>query len=997
MRKVRCFPLRWAAVFLAAVFVLGLAGVAMAQTDVTTARLSGTVRDPDGAALPGATISVKSQETGRVMQTVTDSRGFYRMVDLEIGRYDITADLSGFAEAKRSGVRLLLGSALTVDFTLQLARATETVTVTSEVPLVEVASTSASTTIQTEQIQQLPVNGRNFTNLVLAMPETTTQDERGYMAISGERGINTSVVIDGVDDNNPFFGGAMGQAENRAPLQISQESIKEFQVITNGASVELGHSGGGFVNVITKSGTNAFKGSLFYYDQPNSMLANRVDGTSLPNQNKKQYGLAFGGPIMTDKLFFFVSYDQQKQSANYPILATATDPRIAQKYPYFASGTNFDQTQDGKVVFGRLDYQFAGSQRLTARTNYASYTGDNGTSSAPYNATGHNGIERMLLRDTVVSYAGTYGNNWLNDTNLQWAIEDTPRLAKNNQYPEIQVYAGGADFGGVSYLPINPTQVQRKTFGDTVSYLYGDHVFKGGVEYNDTSVNQIFKGNWRGVYIFANQDDFLAGNWNQFRQFGGLNGLTADQAGQVKFGQKELALFVQDTWYISPNLTASLGVRWENLDNPNAPILNPDVINADGSRPLNGHIPDTNNQWSPRIGITWSPGGSGMTVLRLSAGRFWSRTPGLLFSQLYSSNGLRGTQYNISAARVGGVYLDPTDPNCKDSNGKSCYDPLAPGWGANFDPTNLAPINFSNVPNPTGLGVYSIASNFENGHTDRITVGFDQQIAKDTVVNFDATYAKGHNLERLSDLNLQYATNPDGSLQTGANGQPLFTGTSASARPDHYYTNVREYVSDASSEYKAIVMTLRRRFTERFFGFLAVTYSIDKDNSSNERNYSGNTPEDMYNLDGSWGYADRDQRWKIGLNGVWNTPWWGMSLSGTYYYNTGAPFTALTGTDTNHDGFSFDRPTVNGVHFARNSFRQPDSSGINLRIQKSIDLGPGKIGVIVECFNCSNNANRYVPASSDTWGNGQTPGSSFGQVSVTSSVRTFQLALRYDF
>jgi hypothetical protein len=981
MRKARCIPLRWAAGILAAIFVFGLAGVAMAQTDVTTARLSGTVKDPDGAALPGATISVKSQDTGRLLQTVADSRGFYRMVDLEIGRYDITCTLSGFAEAKRAGVRLLLGSALTVDFTLQLARATESVTVTSEVPLVEVASTSASTTIQSEQIQQLPSSGRNFTSLVLALPETTTRNERGYLSLSGERGINTSVVIDGVDDNNPFFGGALGQAENRAPLQISQESIKEFQVITNGASVELGHSGGGFVNVITKSGTNAYKGSAFYYDQPNSMLAKRADGSSLPKQNKKQYGLAFGGPFIKDKLFFFVSYDKQKQSANYPILDTATDPRIVAKYPYFASGTNFDQTRDGYVFFGRIDYQFAGSQRLTGRTNYASYTGDNGTSSAPYNATGHNGIERMLLRSSVASYSGTFGNNWLNDTNAQWAIEDTPRLAKNNEYPEIQVYSGGADFGGISYLPIKPTQVQRKTFGDTVSYLYGDHVFKAGVEYNDTSVDQIFKGNWRGVYIFPNQDAFLDGEWTQYRQFGGLNGLTADEAGRVKFSQKETALFLQDQWYVTPTLTASLGLRWEKLDNPNAAILNPDVINADGSRSLNGHIPDDNNQLSPRFGITWSPGGTATTVLRLSVGRFYSRTPGLLFSQLYSSNGLRGTQYNIST----GTGVAPTDP-------------LSPGWGDAFDPTILAPIDFSSVPNPTGLGVYSIASNFQNGHTDRVTVGFDQQILKDTVVNFDFTYAKGHNLERLSDLNLAYAYNADGTPKLSSiNGQPMFTGTSASARPDHYYTNVREYVSDASSEYKAIVMTLRRRFTEQFFGFLAVTYSIDKDNSSNERNYSGNTPEDMYNLDGSWGYSDRDTRWKISLNGVWNTPWWGLSLSGVYWFNSGAPYSALTSSDANSDGFYFDRPTINGVHMKRNSFRGPDNSALNLRIQKSIDLGPGKVGVIVECFNCTNNANKYVPSSSYTWGNGQTPGSSFGKTSVTSDVRTFQLALRYDF
>ncbi len=979
MRKTRWFSLGWAAAALAAVLVFGLAGVAVAQTDVTTARLSGTVRDPDGAVVPGATVVVKSRETGRVVQTQVDGKGFYRIIDLPIGSYDVSCELSGFRTATRTGVRLMLGSALTLDFTLQLEGKAESITVTSEVPMVEVASTSASTTIQTEQLQQLPIQGRNFSNLVLAMPETTTSNERGYMSISGQRGINTSIVVDGVDYNNPFFGGALGQAENRAPLQISQESIKEFQVITNGASVELGHTGGGIVNVITKSGTNQFKGSAFYYEQPQSMLAKRADGTSLPDQNKKQYGFSLGGPIVTDKLFFFVAYDQQKQSTNFPILASGYDPAVAAKYPYFASGTNFNQTNDGRVLFGRVDYQMTNAQRLTARTNYADYTGDNGTSSASYNTTGHNGIERMLLRSTVASYSGAFGNNWLEDANVQWAIEDTPRLAKNNQYPEIQVQSGGASFGGISYLPISPTQVQRKTLGDSLTYLYKDHVFKAGLEYNDTSVNQIFKGNWRGVYIFPNQAAFLAGKWTQFRQFGGLHGLTADQAGQVKFSQKELALFFQDQWFITPNLTGSLGLRWESLDNPNAPILNPDVINADGSRSLNSRIPDCNDQWSPRFGITWSPGDKATTVFRLSAGRFWARTPGLLFSQLYSSNGLQGTQYNISTS----AGVAPTDP-------------LSPGWGAAFDPTILAPIDFSSVPNPTGLGVFTIASNFKNPYTDRVTFSWDQELFKDTAVNFDVTYAKGHQLERLTDLNLQYATNPDGSIKLAANGQPMFTGTSAAARPDHFYTSVREYVSDASSEYKALAMTLRRRFTERLFGFLAVTYSFDKDNDSNERNYSGPTLEDQYDIGKNWAYSVRDQRWKISLNTVWNTPWWGLSASGVYYYNTGSPFTPYTTSDMNKDGNFTDRPTINGVHLGRDSYRYPDSSGLNLRLQKSFNVGPGRVGVIVECFNCSNNANWTV--SSTTWGDGQTPLSNFNKATIpTSYVRTFQLALRYDF
>jgi hypothetical protein len=972
----------WTAARAAAALLLGLAVPALGQTEFSAARITGTVKDVAGGLLPGVTVAVKSVDTGRVVETVTNGRGFYRFVDLPTGRYEITAALQGFNTAKMTGVRLTLGSSLTIDFTLRISRAVEAVTVTSEMPMVEVTNTTVATTIQTAQIRQLPSNGRNFTNLVLALPESTTQNERGYLSLSGQRGINTSIIVDGVTDDNPFAGGATGQAENRAPLQISQESIKEISVITNGASAEFGRSGGGFVNIITKSGTNSFKGSAWYYNQPNSMLAKRADGTSLPNQKKEQYGVALGGPIVTDKLFFFVSYDKQKQTANYPILALGYDPAVAAKYPYFASATNFDQTRDGQVAFARMDYQFSGSHRLTARVNYGDYTGLNGTSNASYNATGHNGIEHMYARTYVVNYAGVFGANWINDANVQYVDEDTPRLCMDCQYPEIQVLSGGADFGGVSFLPVNPTQVVRKEVADSLTYLYKDHVFKAGFDWNRTSLDEIFKGNWRGVYIFPNQAAFLAGQWVQYRQFGGLGGLTADQAGRANIVQKELALFVQDQWFITSKLTGTLGLRVESLYNPTDPVLNASSWTGAGNYalPLNGRIPDCLNQFSPRLGLTWSPGNDGKSVLRLSMGRFWSRTPSVLFAQLYISNGMRGTQYTITTAA-----------------GKAPTDPLSPGWGTAFDPTILAPIDFSKVPNPTGLGVFTIDPNFKNPYTDRITLGFEREFLKDTAVSLNATYAQGHQLERLTDINLQYKTDANGNVVLSPiNGQPMFNGTSPAARPNHYYARVTEYVSDAASDYRAIDMVLRRRFSERLFGFLAVTYSIDKDSDSNERNSSAIVAENVYNAGNDWGYAIRDQRWKVALNGVWNTPWWGISLSGVYHYVTGSPFNPITTSDANGEGNYTDRPTINGVHLARNSYRYPDQYVLELRLQKAFAVGPGNVAVIVECFNCTNAPNWGI--SNTTWGDGQTPLMSFNvKDTPTSYVRTFQFALRYDF
>ncbi|HEX3129670.1 MAG TPA: TonB-dependent receptor [Thermoanaerobaculia bacterium] len=962
----------WACVLAFLALFVGLAPFASAQTDVTTSRISGTVEDNDGSALPGVTVTATNTETGLQVTGVTDERGFYRLLNLPTGSYNLEAVLDGFATTTAENVRLLLGSTPTVNFTLQSASVSETITVTSEVPVVEVTNTATGTTMQEEQIEALPVNGRDFKGLVLLTPQTRLDSERGNLSISGQRGINTNVTIDGVDYNNAFFGGTVGGAEGRAPLSISQESIKEFTVITNGASVEFGRSGGGFVNVITKSGTNNLHGSLFYYNQPQSLISDFANGRKPADQDKEQYGGSLGGALIKDKLFYFASYDNQDQSLTVPIDSQVLDPAIFAKYPVLASPNNYVQTRDGNVAFGRVDYQANDSNRFMVRGNFTDYEGINGTSDAQTRTESYNGIEGLSSDSYVGSWSGQFGSSILNDLNLNYVKEDTPRQDKGLNLPEIQL--GSFRYGEVPFLPVNPTTTERKAAGDTLTFLAGDHVIKGGFDYNDTTIDQVFRGNWRGVFIFNNKADFLAGKWSQYRQFGGLGGLTSTEAGRANFGQKEQALFFQDQWFVRSNLTVSAGVRFESLDNPDEPVLNPDSVNANGSFNLNGSVPDMDltDQISPRVGVSWAP--DEKTAVRMSVGRFWSRTPAILLAQLYTSNGLRGTQYLINSPRdAAGNILAPTDP-------------LSPGWGANFNPSGVERIDFTKIPTPTGLGVFTIDSNFENPYTDRVTLGAEREIFAKTAFALDFTYAEGHQLQRLRDANRVY----DGT--TASNGLPHYSST----RPNKFYGRITDSVSDGKSKYTGVTASLRRRYADNFSLFGSVTWSRDKDNDSNERNFAGIQAEDFNNLDLNWGYSNRDQRWKGVLNGVWDTPWWGIGLSGTFRYSTGSPYNATVGADLNNDGESTtDRPTVNGVHFERNRFRQPDFYSLDMRLSKSFGVGPGDISLFAECFNCSNASNRFV--TNTVWGTGQTPNATFGLETGVGTPRTFQLAVRYDF
>ena len=1004
MRRTTSAPSwRGPCITLFAVLALAITATMSAQIDVTTSRVSGFVKAQDGSALPGALVTARNLETGLTKTAISNDNGFYQLLNLPTGTYKLEAQLEGFKPRMVDSLRINLGSAPSIDFSLILNSVTEEVVVNAAAAGIEVTNTTVGTTIQTEQLKNLPASGRDFKNLAVLAPATSIESQRNYIQVSGQRAINTNVTVDGVDYNDPFFGGNVGSAEGRAPLSLSEESIKEFSVITNGASVEFGRSGGGFVNVVTKSGTNNVHGSGFFYWQPQALIADFAptaafpNGRPVPDQDKKQYGASIGGPLMKDKLFFFGSFDKQKQTQTVLINPSVLNSAVFAQWPVLSSADNYVQGRDGWVGFGRFDYQVLDNHRLQARVNYADYNGPNGTNSGANDTVQHNGIEQMKSLSMLGTYSSQFGASTLNDFNFNYTHESVPRQDKGLNLPEIRV--GSARYGEVSFLPIVSTS-KRYEIADTFTYLMQNHVLKAGGDYNDTSIVQTFKGNWRGIFFFNNNADLIAGKYFQYAQFGGLSGLTADEAGTVSFGQKEIAGFVQDQWFVNEKLTVTAGVRYEFLNNPNAPVLNPNSMLPSGQFNLNTSVPDVKSQWSPRVSLSYAP--DSKTAIRLSAGRYWSRTPALLWSQLYSSNGLKGVQYS-SKTNTGGQ--DPTNPACT-FGGSSCYDPRAPGWGPNWTPVGVERIDLSSIPAGTaGLPAFLVDPNFTNPHTDRVTLGFEREIFPEVTTSINGTYAKGYNLERLTDANRAY----DGTLS--ANGQPHYS----SVRPNAFYTTLTEYVSDAKSLYYDITMVTQKRFSNNFSAGVTATYSQDRDNDSNERNFSGIQAEDFNHLNTAYSWSDRDRRWRTSINGVWSTQvtqWWNLGLAGSARFQTGTPFSPVSSFDFNNDGQSFtDRPTLNcvtaaecaatGNHLARNSYRQPSSYSVDLRLQNGFRLGPGEFIVAVDCFNCTNTGNKFI--SSTTYGRvpnaagTQTPNAGFANPNNPGTPRTIQVSGRYDF
>src|SRR6195256_6406148 len=302
------------------------ATTAFPQSQSTTGNIEGRITDPNGAAVPTATITATNQETGLTKNTNADENGNYRITFLPPGKYRVTTTgAQGFAGADFGNVTVTVGGQTPLDIQLKLGTTTTMVDVAAEGQIVETTRTSVSSTVNERAIQNLPVNGRNFLDFATLTPGVVRDPTRsGDLAVGGQKGTFNSLQVDGADNNNTFFGQSFGRTGTRPPYQFSEESVQEFQVNQNGFSAEFGRAGGAVINVVTKSGTNQFHGGAFEYFRDESLNSN--DPVTKANQSRagrpnkrpalriNQFGARLGGPIKQNKAFFFFTYDGQRSN-----------------------------------------------------------------------------------------------------------------------------------------------------------------------------------------------------------------------------------------------------------------------------------------------------------------------------------------------------------------------------------------------------------------------------------------------------------------------------------------------------------------------------------------------------------------------------------------------------------------------------------------------------------------------------------------------------------
>lgn len=939
----------------------------LAQSQATTGVIEGIAVDETGSPLPGVTVTLTNTATNFTQTLVTDARGRFRGVLLPLGPYRVSASLEGFATLVREGLELTVGRSINLRFDMRLSVTEEEIVVTADAPLVETTETANSVLIDRATIEGIPNNGRNFLEFTRLTPGVAlVQGPDGdELTVNGQKGIQNNIMVDGADFNNPFFGEQRGG--QRPAFTFNIDAVQEFVVIADGAPAEFGRASAGFVSVVTKSGTNDLGGTvhLFYKDDSLSTEAKRADGTSEPKFNfeQTQVGFTLGGPVRQDKVFFFTSFDYQNADSTKQKDPTRIEPRVVDAYAALGSpGENLPitRTDDALAALVKVDFNTSDNNLLTLRASYTDAEQDNGTFDVDSWGASANAVEQDSSWAISGSVISNLSNTVLNEGRFQYARENRPRpytgpniAGSDRPFPDTAFdFGNGYRFGMPFFIPVVYHDT-RWQFNDNLSWLRGEHSIKAGVEYNRTSAFQTFIGFANGRFIFGSTDGFLnyvndptyvecsdgstgtdytcpagasiTGPVLLYLQQAGVGDLTAADAGTQSIVQHEPAVFIQDTWQPKPNLTIDLGLRWESQIQPDlitpvdqvfyAPFIG---TTSNGQEfPSDGTIPTDYEQWQPRFGLSWDPKSDGKTVVRVNAGIYYARIPGLALASSRSTDGSRGqTLFRNSELTF---VLGPPPPYTELIPEDSVGDPFLPD-------------------------VFVFDKNFKNPRTTSAAVAVEHLLRPNLAAFLKYNYAETDHLTRFTNRN-------DPLL-----GSPWSTGLAPGGFNGINTLTVVE--STASSRYHGVTVGLEKRAgVVQFQAFY--TYSKDKSDDDNERDPFSFRYAKITDLDAEWGYSDRDQRHRFNGWLLWQAPW-GLNVNARYSYRSPQPQSitasgAIAATPQ-------DRINADGSVTQRNLGRKDNKfSSLDMRLSKVFRVHDLEIEAIFEGFNMFNSKNLRTP------------------------------------
>ena len=897
MRPLFGSPLRRAAVLAAAVASLA-ASVAGAQSQATTGIIRGTVADPRGAAVADATVQLREARTGFQRSITTNASGVFVASLLPLGTYDVTARAVGFNETRRTGVVVRVGA--TVELALALtAIELQAVTVEAAAPVVDVTRVESATRFSEEAVRSTPNNGRNFLELTTLTPGVAiVQGPDGdEITVAGQRGIHNNVSVDGADFNNPFFGEQRGG--QRPAFTFNLDAVQEMVVLNGGAPAEFGRSSSGFVNVITKSGTNELHGTAHYFGKFDGLSAQYDSvprplplGPQGPDFTQHQFGFTLGGPIKRDRAFFFFAYDQQVYDEVKYSGATRGDPALRAWMDTAFGGALTDdygplaRSNDARAFLGKFDFRLGAQHNLSLKYNYTWSEQVNGTFDVPPWGVSANAIERddsHAINGALTSYLSSSISN---EFRFQWSRENRPRpyggarsdlLADPNPtgdggarpFPDTAMDFGGQyRFGMPFFIPVEYYDTRIQIL-DNVSLVRGNHFFKAGVEYNHVNSVQTFIGFANSRYIFNSVDGFLgfAADSTFVTCSGGSTGTNytcpvgetvtgpvllylqqagVDQdviaSGTQEIPQTDLAVYIQDSWKPNPRLTVNYGLRWEaelqpDPITPPSQVLYAPFIGQSVTNPT-GTYAFPSDGTIPSDKSMWQPR-LGITYDPRGDGRQVFRgSAGLYYARIPALNLASSRSTNGSN---GFTYF---------RNSELAFLGPVPAYGS------LLP---DNVPADQVLfpDVFVFDKNFQNPRTLNVTVGYDRQLGGNLGASITYTYAQTDHLTRFINRNHIVFGSP------WSTGLPNLPGNA------NGLTTLTTVESSAKSRYNGVTLGVRRVLDPDFQFEANYTLSWDKSDDDNERDPFTFRHARPDNLAPEYNWSDRDQRHRVNAWFLW--------------------------------------------------------------------------------------------------------------------------------
>ena len=999
--------------------LLVCATATQAQNAVSTGALSGQVRDPAGDVIVHAKVLAVDEATGERLVSETNNSGIYSFPALRVGTYDVTLTSSGFKTDEIKGLTVGVGHTTDAGATLSIGELNDTVVVNAgEGSALNPTDTTVGTLMEQSVVEGLPLSGRRYTDLVLLTPNVTADGNFGHISFAGQSGgalsgyNNTaggssnangasSFTVDGADSTSYYYGDNRGST--RIPYIFGLQSVQEFQVQPNVYNSAYGGAGAGFINTVTKSGTNTLHGDAFYYNRNSGTGANdavdKAQGNPKPLNVLQQFGADIGGPLRKDKMFFYFDYEQQRYkdplyavnpaqaatnetafgvpaaialpspNSHYPVAATlsqaqaSADPTNPAYLQGVSNALNVIHTnlgsrarrRDDYEFFPKFDWQIDSKDHLTVLYNYNHFQTPGGIITySPESFAGDELLGNNGVRDHVgtVHLTHTFSPALLNDAYVSYVRDEqlySPSgLAGSSTSPEMILTSPSTLLLGNPTFAYNNLREYQWQFADHVTLLRGKNQLEFGYSLNHDSIADYNPGTFYGQYVFTNLEDFALGKWNVFSQTAGDP--------RFNFSDPFMGFYANDTVRATSQLTISAGVREDFQLYPN-PQGNPAL-------PFTQVFHNQFERVSPRLGFSYAP--LPKTVIRGGIG---------LYYEIFD----------------GGNYQNSTQTNGVSQKSLTLTDFSATTVAATQTPSYPAALPAANANFAGGGNIVTIASNYKTPSVINSSLQIDKEIAPRTILTVGSLWSHGMHLTASTayDLNLKAPTGtttyvlPNGSqvVQPNLDSNRLQEGLIS---PN--FGQINALISPGIDNYNSLFVQLNRQVAHGTN--LLVAYTLSKSTQSGVDFYN------QFNLGETRGLSLLDQRHRLSVaavyapvvtlaNGAEQALLHNWKISLLSQFNSGRPYTGVIGTSALGASLNDTAALQNTANTAAglvggsapgfglapgegiNSFTGPWITEIDLGVERSFAITEKQsISLKAQVFNLFNSANYYVEAGS---------------------------------